>query len=290
MNRSTPQLAFIACAFTIVAGAPCAALAQATARGGQRSMTLNGELRPYESVTLAARVPGYVEEVLVDRGSVVREGQPLVRLRAPELAARVAEAQARVQALEAERRRAEAQLGAVGGTYRRLQDAAKNEPGAVSANELTQAEQEVAAAEASVAAQASAVRAAMASVEAVRQQEVYLEVKAPFAGIITERLVHPGALVTGSGGDSNALLRLESVSRLRLVVPVPEANVATVTRGTTVTFTVSAYADRSFTARVARIPRSVDIRTRTMAVECDVDNAKGSLTPGLYATVAWPLK
>lgn len=254
------------------------------------TITINGELSPYEVVTLAARVAGYVENVLVDRGSVVRTGQPLVRLRAPELAARVAEAQARVQTAQAQQRRAEAQLGAARGTYQRLQDAAKNEPGAVSANELTQAEQDVAAAQASVAAEEAAARAANASLDAVRQQQDYLQVQAPFAGVVTERFAHPGALVTGGAGPENALLRIESVSRLRLVVPVPEANVATATRGASVTFTVSTYGDRRFTAHVARIPQSVDVRTRTMPVECDVNNTNGLLAPGMYAAVAWPIK
>lgn len=102
----------------------------------ERKITLQGELLPYQAVTLAARAAGYIEQVLVDRGISVRQGQVLVRLRAPELTAHVAEAQARVESLAAQRRRAEAEVTAARGVYERLREAARTEPGAISANEL----------------------------------------------------------------------------------------------------------------------------------------------------------
>lgn len=121
------------------------------------------------------------------------------------------------------------------------------------------------------------MNAAQAAVEAVRQQEQYLEVRAPFAGVITARMAHPGLLVTGTGtGDGNALLRLEQVVRLRLVVPVPEGDVGDIARRVSVGFRVGAYPDREFSGRIARLARSVDAGTRTMSVEADVANSRGS--------------
>jgi RND family efflux transporter MFP subunit len=114
-----------------------------------------------------------------------------------------------------------------------------------------------------------------------------LEVKAPFDGVVTERLVHPGALV-GPGSAGPELLRLEQVSRLRLVIAVPEASAAGIAPGKSVRFRVPAHPGREFTAVVARIPRALDPKTRSMAVEADVNNPRNDLAPGMYAEVEWP--
>jgi RND family efflux transporter MFP subunit len=112
-----------------------------------------------------------------------------------------------------------------------------------------------------------------------------LKITAPFDGVITERRVHPGALA-GSG----ALLELEQNQRLRLVVAVPEAETAGIEPAARVAFTVPAYPGRTFTGVVARPARSLEPKTRTMPVELDVDNARGALSPGMYAEVAWPVR
>jgi RND family efflux transporter MFP subunit len=77
---------------------------------------------------------------------------------------------------------------------------------------------------------------------------------------------------------------------LRLVIPVPEAYTAGVTNGTSLTFTVAAYPGQTFTGAVARVSQSVDVATRTMAVELDVDNADGRLAPGTFCQVKWPVR
>ena len=144
-------------------------------------------------------------------------------------------------------------------------------------------------------AQLAAVRAriveAKAAQAAVRSQEdllSYLKISAPFEGIVTERMVHPGALV-GTGNDI-ALLRIEQVSHLRLVVPVPEEDVSGIVRGAAVPFQVPAWPQRIFSGTIARIAHSLDPKTRTMAVELDVMNRDGSLAPGMFPTVKWPVR
>jgi multidrug efflux pump subunit AcrA (membrane-fusion protein) len=107
-----------------------------------RSVELPGEFQPFLSVSLHAKVAGYVERVLVDRGSVVKAGQLLVELSAPEMAARIAEAESKVQAAEADRVQAEAQVAAAEATRDRLKKAAET-PGAVAGNEVIQAEKQV---------------------------------------------------------------------------------------------------------------------------------------------------
>ena len=103
---------------------------------------------------LHAKVAGYVERVLVDRGSVVKQGDLLVELSAPEMTAQIAEAESKVQAAEADRLQAEAQLAAAQSTYERLKKAAET-PGAIAGNELVQAEKQVEAAQALVRSRAA---------------------------------------------------------------------------------------------------------------------------------------
>ena len=166
---------------------------------------------------------------------------------------------------------AEARLAASQATYERLKKAAET-PGAIAGNELIQAEKILEAAKASVRSAESAVRAAKSSVQAAKQSEAYLKITSPFSGVITERYVHPGALVGPGTGSSVALLELEQVSRLRVVVSVPEAVVASVRRGTRVQFRVPAYPDKAFSGAVSRVDQSLDAKTRTMAVELDVES------------------
>jgi membrane fusion protein (multidrug efflux system) len=250
---------------------------------------LPGEFLPFESVVLHARTAGYVEQVLVDRGSVVKQGQLLVKLSAPEMAAQVAAAESRVEEADAQRVEAEAQLASAQSTYDRLKKAAAT-PGAIAGNELVQAEKSVDAAKAMVRSRESAVRAAQAAVRASKDLEQYLTVTAPFAGVITNRYVHPGALVGPGNDTADGLLELQQVSRLRLVVAVPEANVAGIVRGGHVSFTVPAYSGQAFSGVVARMSPALDPKTRTMSVELDVQNARGLLSPGMYPEVSWPVR
>jgi RND family efflux transporter MFP subunit len=262
-------------------------LAPVISRQVSRTVELPGEFLPFLSVDLHAKVAGYVERVLVDRGSVVRKGELLVELTAPEMTARLAEAQSRAQAAEADRLQAVAQVGAAQSTYERLKKAAAT-PGAVSGNELIQAEKQVEAAQALVHAREEAVRAAQGVVRAEQDLQAYLKITAPFDGVITDRLVHPGALV-GPGPDP-VLLVVQQVSHLRLVVPVPEEDVAAIAKGGAVTFGVPAYPDRVYSGTVARVAHALDQKTRTMPVELDVLNRDGSLSPGMYPKVKWPVR
>jgi membrane fusion protein, multidrug efflux system len=252
----------------------------------QRQSRLPAELLPYMTVTLEARVNGFVESVNVDRGSVVDAGQTLAHLSAPELSARVAEAEAKVVDVASRRAEAEAKLVAARSTFDRLKDASRT-PGAIAANEVIVAQQQVQAGEAVVKSIESAVQAASSAVRPLRDLENYLEVKAPFDGVVTKRLIHPGALV-GPGSDRSGLLQIEQVSRLRLVIAIPETDVGGIASGKVIKFRVPAYPGREFTGVVARIPRVLDPNTRSMPVEADVNNPRSELAPGMYAEVDWP--
>jgi RND family efflux transporter MFP subunit len=287
--------AAIACASAVAAAqTPPAQSAQApgaletakvAAATAERTVSLPGELQSFESVGVVARVAGYLETITVDRGSEVRRGQVLATLVAPEVAAQVAEAEARVAAAVAQKTEAEADVASARNTFERL-TAANQTAGAVAGLELRRAEESLKAGAARVDSAERAVEAARASRDAVKALEGFLRVTAPFAGRVTERLVHPGALVGPAAGP---LLRLEQVSRLRLTVAVPEQYSAGISRGRQLQFRTPAHGGRVFTGTVARVAGSLDGRTRTMPVELDVDNTDGALSPGMFPEVTWPV-
>ncbi len=208
-------------------------------RSAERKVQLPGEFIPFQTVAIHAKVTGFVDRVEVDRGSMVRKGQLLATLDAPELRAQRAEAEAKVLNAESQRAEAEAKLAGAQSTYDKLK-AASATPGVIAGNELIQAEKIVDAARAQVRAVEGSIKAAQASVQVVRDMENYLQVTAPFDGVITERIAHPGALV-GPGTGTEAMFQLEQTTRLRLVVAVPESDVGGIVKGSRVSFTVPAY-------------------------------------------------
>ena len=253
-------------------------------------LDMPGELDPFEDVAIYPRVTGYVKSVRVDRGSRVTAGQVLAELEAPELLAQRAEAESKLQAAEAQRGAAQSKGDADVSTLEKLK-AASATPGVVAGNDLVLAQKNVEAAQSQIAAAGKNVEAARQALNSITQMQAYLTVTAPFDGVVTERNVHPGALVGpgGGAGSANPILRVVNRRRLRLIVPIPEAYLAGVTAGAEIPFTVPAYPGETFAGRVARIAEAVDVKTRTMAVEIDVQNADGRLTSGSFCQVRWPV-
>jgi RND family efflux transporter MFP subunit len=283
-----------------------------------RQVRLPGELQAYQDVTLYPKIQGFVEWIGVDRGSLVKAGQLLVRMSAPEFAAQrseagakvrsaqslKAEAEARIGGIRAQRLEAEAKLAADEATYKRLKAAAAT-PGVVAGNDVNIAEKTVEADRARVKLyeeNEKAAQAQMASLEetaeafqsaarSVQDMQSYLRVTAPFDGVVTERNVHKGSLVGSSGAPSAVpMLRIRQVSRLRLVVAVPESDVGGITEGEKINFTVPAFPGQTFVGEIKRIAQSLDVKTRTMPVELEVSNASTRLSPGMYAEVVWPIR
>jgi len=281
-----------------------------------KDLRLPGELRAYQNVALYPKVQGFVESITVDRGSVVKRGQLLVRMTAPELASHTSEAEAkvraaqqqrlemesRVQSVREQRAEAEAKLVADEGTYKRLKSASAT-PGVVAENDVDVArgvvesdrariralEENEKAARAVVQSQMQNERATREAANSVRDIESYLRITAPFSGVISERNVDKGSLAgPATGSASTPMLRLQEVSRLRLVVSVPEADVSGVEAGTLIRFTVPAYPGEKFSGVVQRISRTLDEKTRTMPIELDVINDSARLAPGMFPEVTWP--
>lgn len=264
---------------------------QVTSRRLDMTISLPGELQPFEEVRVFPKVSGFVQWIGVDRGSQVRKGQLLATLTAPEIVAQKAEAQAKVLSAENQRIAGEAKLAADQSTYQRLK-AASATPGVISDEELETAEKTAEADSARVVALRNSADAARADLRSALEMESYLRITAPFDGVVTKRNVHPGALVGPASGSSTqaSMLRIEQVSHLRLVVAVPEIYVAGIEKGAKVSFTVPAFPDRTFTGNVARLAESIDVSTRTMPVELDVYNPSGELASGMFPDVTWPVR
>lgn len=281
----------------------------------QHELNLPGELLAYQDVPVHAKVEGFIQWIGVDRGSIVRKGQKMITIFCPELVEKTKESVAKESAAEASYRQAQsalqteisrqleakAKLDADRLTYERLKLAAKT-PGAVAQNEVDIASKTVEADIARVESEQAAIDAAKALVAAQKQNfiaaknvvsslkdmESYLTVCAPFDGVITERNVHTGSIVSVDAlRNALPLVRIQEKDILRLVVAVPEDSVSGITLGQKFKFTVPAFIGRTFEGVVARPAYALNNSTRTMPVELNVFNYDGTLEPGMFATVSW---
>jgi len=313
--RSNAQKSGTQASATKTAQTPTVTATRVLSKDIDRQLRLPGELRAYENVAIYPKVQGFVESITVDRGSVVKRGQLLVRLSAPELTSHTNEAETRIQAAREQRQEMEmrvqavreqraeaaAKLAADEGTYKRLK-AASATPGVVAENDVDIArgvveadqarvralEDNEKAAKAVVQSQIQNERATREAATSVRSIENYLRVAAPLDGVVSERNVDQGSLVGPSG--ATPMLRLQQISRLRLVVAVPESDVAGVATGARINFTVPAFPGEDFAGVLARISHTLDEKTRTMPVELDVINDSGRLAPGMFPEVLWPTR
>ncbi|HEY6902263.1 MAG TPA: efflux RND transporter periplasmic adaptor subunit [Puia sp.] len=234
-----------------------------------------GELIAYQQVDLYAKVNSFVRKLYADVGSEVREGQLLATMEAPELVSQLESAKSRVKSQEAIYIASKA-------NYDRLVETSKT-PGTISRNDIDQAD----ARQKSDLAQWDAAKAALNEVEANLR---YLEIRAPFNGVISARNTNPGAYVGPSGkGSEFPLFVLQEQRHLRLVVSVPEAYTGYLTDKDEVKFSVKALPNQVFKARVKRLAGALDTRLRAERTEMDVYNDDRKLLPGMVAEVNLPL-
>jgi membrane fusion protein (multidrug efflux system) len=235
---------------------------------------LPGQLKPFEEVNIYAKVNGFVDGVLVDRGSRVKKGQVLVRLIAPELESQVQLATSRY---------IQAQEDAVASRekYRRLKEAA-SEAGAVAPLDLDNALARMKADDAKVMAERS-------NVAMMRNIKEYLTITAPFDGVIIQRNISAGALAgPGSKSNDQPMLVLQQLKKLRLEVFIPEAYVDQVDLTRPVTFIFNSMPEKEHTAKISRSANALT-NMRSEAIEIDIENNVQQFKPGMYAEVKVPL-
>jgi RND family efflux transporter MFP subunit len=265
----------------------------------ERKETLAAEFRPFQIIDVHAKVAGYLKKIYVDVGDRVKEGQELALLEIPELADEITRAKAtssrstaEVQRQREELARALAAHEATHLTYTRLQGVAKTRPNLIAQQEIDDAmakdqvaEAQVSAARAALAESQQAVAVSQADVAKTETMNSYARITAPFSGVITKRYADTGAMIpAGTATTSNGLplVQLSENSLLRLVLPVPEADVPKVHLGQTVKVRVKAL-DRVFSGTVTRFADTVNMATRTMDTQVDVPNPNLLLILGMYA-------
>ncbi len=239
------------------------------------SVKIPGELIAFQQVDLYAKVNSYIKKMQVDVGSEVKAGQLLAELEAPEINAQLSAAESKLKSQEAI-------CFASKATYDRLVETNKT-PGTISKNDLDQAY----AKQKSDLAQLEAAKSNYH--EALTTRE-YLQIKAPFSGVITARNVSAGAYVGPSGkGSDLPLFTLKEQNRLRLVVSVPEAYTAYISTNSEVVFSLTSIAGEKYQAKIARLAGALDVKLRSQHIEMDVKNENHKLLPGMVAEVVIPL-
>jgi membrane fusion protein (multidrug efflux system) len=236
---------------------------------GSAQLSLPGSAQPFQQAVLYARVSGYLDKRLVDIGDLVKAGALLALISAPELDQQLAQA-------KADQAKAEADLEFARSSLRRFEEADKD--GAIAKEDLDQRRNAVRTAEATVNAE-------KATVAGLAEQQRFERVVAPFDGIVTERHVDTGALITAGGGSNTPLFALAQTSTLRVYVNVPQAFVDELVVGQAVKIHTRTLPGREFTGTVARTAGSLDPGTRTMLTEVDIPNDKGELKSGMYLQV-----
>jgi RND family efflux transporter MFP subunit len=303
------------CAVTLVSGAvgcarqdaraearpeaPTVAVAPVTRGDLSQALTIAAEFRAYQEIDLHAKVAGYVQNINVDVGDHVREGQLLAVLEVPELLDEEQQDQASITRAAEEVNRAQADLQRAQSAHdvahlssTRLAEAAKERPKLIAQQDLDdatgrdrEAEAQIATATAALAAARGQLQFAKANADKTRTLVGYTHITAPFTGVITHRYADKGAMIqagTSSQTQTMPLVKLSQVDRLRLDIAVPESAVPQVRLEAPVTVRVPVM-NRTFPGTVARFADRLDTDTRTMLVEVDVPNPTGELKPGMMA-------
>ena len=276
-----------------------------------REDQLPGEIDAYQDVLIYPKVPGFIKWIGVDRGSVVKEGQPMVKMYAPEYLARrneslakvsaakadLAAEESRLQDIKADLKKRKANLLADESTYQRLYTASLV-PGVIADNDVVQWSQNVEAdkqdvntlikrvnaKDHEVAQRREEVAAMVKAFESFSDFASYLEISAPFDGYVTDRKMHVGSFVGPDGsGAYPPICRVKQLDLLRVIAPVPEVEAAGVVVGSKVSFSVSSFPGKKFVGTVARISNDLDKDTRTMPVELNYLNPDYSILRVCFA-------
>ncbi|MBS1510306.1 MAG: efflux RND transporter periplasmic adaptor subunit [Bacteroidetes bacterium] len=240
------------------------------------ALQMPGELIAYQQVDIYAKENSFVKKLYVDVGSEVKAGQLLASMDAPEINAQLSAAASRLKSQEAVYIASKA-------TYNRLLETSKT-PGTIAPNDLDMAL-------AKMNSDLAQLQAAKAAYQGAANTRDYLEIHAPFSGVISARNVNAGAYVGPSGkGSEFPIFTLQEQKRLRLAVAVPEAYTSFLRENDTVSFTVTALPSRKFIAQVKRLSGALDNKLRSQRTEMDVMNPDKKLLPGMVADVHIALK
>lgn len=266
------------------------------------SLLLPGNIEPLYSAAVYARTEGYLERRNIDIGSKVKAGQVLAVISSPEvdqqlLQARATLAQSNASLLQAKAALEQAKANAELTRLTKERDLPLGQQHAISQQIVDQAVQahsariaDVSAAEANISAAQANVEANQANVARLLQLQSFEQVVAPFDGVITERNVERGDLIsTGSAAVGKPLFSIAQSSTLRIQIDVPQSDAVNIQDGQKASIDVKERLGREYTGTVIRSAGSLDSAARTMLTEVQIDNRDGSLLPGMYAQVKFTL-
>ncbi len=257
-----------------------------------RKITLPGTLVALNEVTLYGKVAGYLHSISVDKGDAVRRGQTLAVLEVPEMVKEIDRAEAAYQEALASLNRARAQAELQAATYRRYNEVHSKDPDAISNQELDEYRSKFEVAQTDVKVAEARVATARANRDRLVALHRYAQITAPFTGVVTARLVDPGALIQAatSSMQGQPIVTIQDLDTIRVYVSVPEIDVPFIRIGNAAGLTTSAYPRRVFKVAVTRFAEALDPATRTMKTEIDVRNPQHLLRPGMYADVTLELE
>ncbi len=256
--------------------------AHRASQGG--TVQLPGSIQALHESAIYARVAGYVKSWRADIGNVVRAGDVLAEIDAPELGQQVTQAEHQLA-------QSKAQTGLAQTDLARWKTLAKDS--AVTRQELDQKQAAYDAADANTGA-------ASANYQRLVEMQNFTKVRAPFAGVITARNIDIGSLITAAGATSapvaggdvagaagpGSLFRIAQTDTVRTYISVPESYSPSMTTGLTARVTVQEIPGRTFTGRIVRTSHSIDVASRTLLTEVDIVNPGFVLLPGMYSNVA----
>lgn len=223
------------------------------------SLQISGTAKPNQQVKLFAMVSGMLGELSTDIGDFVKEGQVLATLENPDLVQQKA--------------KAEADLNGKRSIYERLKNVYEKTPQLTTISEVEKAQAEY--------------ESARAILNGLISQVGFLQVKAPFSGIIVNRSFDKGATIQSGLNNSNAipLFELQDLQPIRLQIEVPESDAVLVNKGTKTEINFPELPNGKFTAIVTRIAYGLNETTKTMKIEIDLPNTDLKIRPGMYAKV-----
>jgi RND family efflux transporter MFP subunit len=261
---------------------------------GSSELVLPGNIQAITEAPVLARASGYVKQRMADIGDRVVEGQMLAELEAPELQHQIDQANSAVTQASDVLQQAQANLAQARANADLARVTAERwanlvQRGAVSRQDNDTYQAQYAAQQANVQSLEKAVAAAQSSIAGaqfnlarLKELQGYLQVRAPFAGVITLRNIDVGALVTEA---STLLFRIAQTDRLRTYVSVPQADAGSVRVGQRALLTIPNLPGRKFSGSVTRTANALDPTTRTLLTEIQAPNPDGALLPGMYTEV-----
>jgi RND family efflux transporter MFP subunit len=229
-------------------------------------------MQAFADAQIYARTNGYLKRWYADIGARVHTGQLLAEIDTPELDQQLMQARADLGTADANGKLART-------TAERYRDLIKSD---------SVAQQDLDNANGNLEAKLAATESARANVRRLEQLQAFRRIEAPFDGVITARNTDVGALID-SGSNAKELFHIAAIQRLRVFVNVPEVYSRAAQTGLTADLTLKEYPGRRFTGKLVRTSGSIDVGSRTLLTEVDVDNPKNELLPGSYAEVHFKL-